>query len=144
MHPWNTAVKTVLEPLANSDNALHMQAYMRDQFQFFGIQSTPRREALKPLFSNEQLPGIEDLPGIVRELWLLPEREFQLIAVDLLIKRKTQLPATFLSEVEWLIITKSWWDTVDMLASHIVAALFISHSDQTREYIWRWRHSDNL
>ncbi|MGD8118742.1 MULTISPECIES: DNA alkylation repair protein [unclassified Vibrio] len=144
MHPWNITVKTMLEPLANSADALQMQAYMRNQFRFLGIKSTQRREVLKPLFSKEQLPEIDDLPSIVRELWSLPEREFQLIAVDLLIKRKNQLPEAFLYELEWLIITKSWWDTVDFLSSHITAALYINHSDQTRQYISRWRNSDNI
>ncbi|EIA0805244.1 DNA alkylation repair protein [Vibrio vulnificus] len=144
MHPWNITVKTMLEPLANSADALQMQAYMRNQFRFLGIKSTQRREVLKPLFSKEQLPEIDDLPSIVRELWSLPEREFQLIAVDLLIKRKSQLPEAFLYELEWLITTKSWWDTVDFLSSHITAALYINHSDQTRQYISRWRNSDNI
>ncbi len=143
-HSWTTAVKTVLEPLANHDNALQMQAYMRDQFQFYGIKSTPRREALKPLFVKDRLPEAEDLPDIVKELWLLPHREFQLVAIDLLIKRKKQLPESYLAEVEWLITVKSWWDTVDMLASHIVAALFINYPERTQEYIHRWRQSDNI
>ncbi len=143
-HPWNTAVKTALEPLANSDNARQMQAYMRDQFQFYGIQSTSRRQELKPLFSKQQLPVAEDLPSIVRELWLFPQREFQLVAIDLLIKRKKQLPETFLPEVEWLITTKSWWDTVDLLSTHIVGTLFLNYPDQTQEYIMRWRQSGNI
>lgn len=142
--PWHTAVKRILEPLASRDKASQMQAYMRDQFKFYGIQSTLRREALKPLFAHEQLPETEELPGIVRELWLLPQREFQMVAIDLLIKRKKQLPTTFLAEVEWLIITKSWWDSVDMLASHIVAALYLNYPDQTKDYINRWRLSDNI
>lgn len=144
MLTWNNAIKTALEPLANSDKAPQMQAYMRHRFQFYGIQATQRREVLKPLFAKEQLPNIDDLPRIIRELWLLPEREFQMVAVDLLIKRKKQLPETFLAEVEWLIITKSWWDTVDLLASHIVAALHINHTAQTQDYISRWRVSDNI
>ncbi|NOJ00156.1 DNA alkylation repair protein [Vibrio kanaloae] len=144
MYTWNNAIKTALEPLANSDKALQMQAYMRHRFYFYGIQATQRREVLKPLFTKEQLPNIVDLPRIIRELWLLPEREFQMVAVDLLIKRKKQLPETFLAEVEWLIITKSWWDTVDLLASHIVAALHINHTAQTQDYISRWRVSDNI
>lgn len=67
-----------------------------------------------------------------------------MVAIDLLIKRKKQLPTTFLAEVEWLIITKSWWDSVDMLASHIVAALYLNYPDQTKDYINRWRLSDNI
>lgn len=68
MHPWNASVKTALEPLANHDNALQMKSYMRGQFQFYGIQSTQRREALKSLFAKQQLPSDKELPVIVNEL----------------------------------------------------------------------------
>ncbi|WP_394143546.1 DNA alkylation repair protein [Vibrio atypicus] len=144
MHPWITSVKTALVPLGNHDNAQQMKAYMRNQYQFYGIQSVPRREALKPYFSKQALPSLEELPAVVKELWAQPEREFQLVAIDLLIKLKKKLPATFLAELEWLITTKSWWDTVDMLATHIAANLFINHPKETQTYIRRWRHSDNI
>ncbi|MCH1930966.1 DNA alkylation repair protein [Shewanella sp. A25] len=144
MHAWNNAVKLAFEPLANADKALQMQAYMRNQFQFYGIQSTLRREALKPLFTKERLPKVDDLPMIVRELWSLPQREFQMVAVDLLIHRKKQLPDTFFDEVEWLITTKSWWDTVDLLASHIVGTLYLQHNARSLDYIGHWRSSDNM
>lgn len=36
MLPWNITVKTELEPLANSADALQVQAYMRNQFSIFG------------------------------------------------------------------------------------------------------------
>lgn len=144
MNHWNLAIKSALEPLANLNNAKQMHTYMRHQFPFYGIQSTQRREALKPFFTAKARPKTEALPHVVRELWLLPEREFQMVALDLLIKTKNQLPATFLSEIEWLITTKSWWDTVDMLASHVVAALFVHHPKKTSAYIEQWRQSDNI
>lgn len=37
MHPWNSAVLSALEPLANPENAKQMRSYMRDQFVFYGI-----------------------------------------------------------------------------------------------------------
>lgn len=144
MHPWNMSVKAVLEPLSDKENATQMRAYLRDQFQFYGVRSPQRRDALKPLFSKNQLPHIEDMPSVCRELWLLPEREFQMVAVDLLIKYKKALPELFLDEVEWLITTKSWWDTVDLLASHVVAAIFINYPEQTALVIERWRKADNM
>ncbi|WP_165313371.1 DNA alkylation repair protein [Vibrio ziniensis] len=144
MHPWNMSVKAVLEPLSDKENATQMRAYLRDQFQFYGVRSPQRRDALKPLFSKNQLPHIKDVPSVCRELWSLPQREFQLVAVDLLIKHRKALPALFLDEVEWLITTKSWWDTVDLLASHIVAAIFINYPEQTALVIERWRKADNM
>lgn len=144
MHSWNSEVKTALAPLANEGNATFMKAYMRDQYEFYGIQSGPRRHALKALFSKQYLPNLDELADIVDELWSLPQREYQLVAVDLLIKQKKTLPESFLQHVERWITTKSWWDTVDMLATHIVASLFQRFPDEASSVISQWRKSDNI
>ncbi|WP_112479300.1 DNA alkylation repair protein [Vibrio variabilis] len=144
MHDWSIEVKQALEPLRNSDNATFMKAYMRDQYEFYGIQSGPRRDALKVLFSKPHLPSLEELAAIVDELWALPQREYQLVAVDLLIKKKKVLSVSFLQHVERWITTKSWWDTVDMLATHIVASLFLQFPDEASSVIKQWRKSDNI
>lgn len=144
LHSWNQALKLAIEPLADENNASNMQAYMRDKFLFYGIQSSPRRQAIKHLFSKEGLPSINSLAEIVRELWSLPQREYQLIAVDLLIKYKHQLPLSYADELEFLITTKSWWDSVDMLATHIASALFQNYPQQMAPYINRWRNSDDI
>ena len=144
MYLWNQAVKASLEPLANAKNAKTMKSYMRDHFEFYGIQSTLRRIAIKPLFTKLQLPQIDLTPNIAEELWTLPEREYQLVAVDLLIKQKMGLDFTMLPVLERLIVTKSWWDTVDFLSSHITGALFLNYPEETSEYIVRWRQSENI
>ncbi|GMQ49116.1 DNA alkylation repair protein [Vibrio sp. 10N] len=144
MHAWNIEVQTALQPLANSDNAASMKAYMRDQYEFYGIQSWPRRKALHTLFSKQKMPNMNELAKVVDELWALPQREYQLVAVDLLIKQKKVLQESFLEDVERWITTKSWWDTVDMLATHIVASLFQRFPDQTACFILKWRQSDNI
>ncbi len=144
MHSWNIEVKTALAPLANEGNATFMKAYMRDQYEFYGIQSGPRRDALKVLFSKQHLPSLDQLADIVDELWALPQREYQLVAVDLLIKQKKTLPEPFLQHVERWITTKSWWDTVDMLATHIVASLFQRFPTETACVVSQWRESDNI
>lgn len=144
MHDWSIEVKQALEPLKNSDNATFMKAYMRDQYEFYGIQSGPRRDALKVLFSKQHLPSLDELAAIVDELWALPQREYQLVAVDLLIKQKKVLSESFLQHVERWITTKSWWDTVDMLATHIVASLYQRFPTETACVIKQWRESNNI
>ncbi|GAM71557.1 DNA alkylation repair enzyme [Vibrio sp. JCM 19236] len=144
MSPWVKAVVTQLVPLQDSDNAKAMKAYMRDKFEFLGIQSSPRREALKPLFTAKGLPQSSAIASIVDELWSLPEREYQLVAIDMLIKRKKHLSADILPKLETWITTKSWWDTVDMLATNVVATVYLNHPQQTSTYIQKWRSSEDI
>jgi len=144
MHQWVQAVKIALIPLANAENASAMKSYVRDQYEFYGIKSEPRRAAVKTLFANNQLPAIGELPVVIDDLWSLPQREFQMVALDLLIKFKRQLPASMLIDLERWITTKSWWDTVDMLATHITGSFFLRYPIESAEYIERWYGSDNI
>nr|WP_272946010.1 DNA alkylation repair protein [Vibrio mexicanus] len=81
---------------------------------------------------------------MVDELWALPEREYQLVGIDLLIKVKKKLPATLFEDVERWVTTKSWWDTVDFLASHIVGMLALNYPHEAEHYIQKWRGSENI
>jgi 3-methyladenine DNA glycosylase AlkD len=144
MHYWVQETIDTLIPLSNIENSSTMKSYMRDQFEFYGIQSIPRRTAMKKLFTRDKLPPIEELSIIIYELWTLPEREFQMVAVDLLITLKKQLPTSMLVDLEYLITTKSWWDTVDLLATHIAGSLFVRYPIESTQYIERWQYSDNI
>jgi 3-methyladenine DNA glycosylase AlkD len=46
--------------------------------------------------------------------------------------------------LDWLLINKSWWDTVDTIASHLVGSHFQRHPEQIAVYTERWTLSDNL
>lgn len=144
MHTWVEDVTKTLLPLSNPCNAKAMKNYMRGQFDFIGVQAGPRRQALSALFSAENLPDIVDVPLVVDSLWDLDAREFQLVAVDLLIRLKGRLPISFAQSVEAWITTKSWWDTVDMLATHIAGSLFLNYPAEFDSYIVKWHQSDNL
>ena len=144
MHQWVKEVTQALPPLANSENAHFMKSYMRGQYAFYGIQSGPRRVAVKPMFEKAQLPSIEDLPQIINELWALPEREYQMVAVDLLIKIKKKLPIDVFDDVERWITTKSWWDTVDMIATHIAGNLYLLYPNEFNHYYSKWAASQNI
>jgi 3-methyladenine DNA glycosylase AlkD len=59
----------------------------------------------------------------VKSAWGLPEREFQNAALDYGSKFLRKLEPGHLALLQELIINKSWWDTVDPLASNFVGAL---------------------
>lgn len=144
MHPWVRETIARLTPMADPETALAMQAYMRNQFEFLGIQSIPRRTAMKALLSSAQRPSINELSTVINQLWQLPEREYQMVALDLLIAYKKQLPATMLNDLQRWLITQSWWDTVDLLATHIAGELFTRYPAESEPFLVHWRGSDNI
>ena len=144
MHPWVNSITEVLTPLSNDRNAAVMSAYMRNHFAFLGIQSGPRREATRHLFQKHHLPPVEALPDVLAQLWELTYREYQMVGVDLLVKLKTQLPISMCSDLERCITYKSWWDTVDLLATHVAGSFYTRFSDAFEPYLIRWQASENL
>lgn len=144
MHPYVRSLKALFEQNANPANAAPMKKYMREQFEFLGIKTPERRALQKEFISEHRLPPLEELDAVVRGLWSLPQREFQYAAVSLLGKLEKKLEPDFVSTLEYLIVTKSWWDTVDSIAGDIVGVHFKRFLKVREKYLKKWRKSDNF
>ncbi|MFT3893563.1 MAG: DNA alkylation repair protein [Anaerolineales bacterium] len=144
MHSYVTALKNLFEKNADPSQAPAMKKYMRDQFEYLGIK-TPKNAALqKEFFAEHGYPPLEELDEILHDLWALPQREFQYIAVGLQNRFEKQLPADFIKTIEYLITTKSWWDTVDSIAGGVVGVHFKRYPAVKKKYLAKWRKSDNF
>lgn len=144
MHPYVVEMKKLFESNADPAAAGPMKAYMRDQFEFLGIKSKPNGELQRQFYAEHGLPAVEELDAVLRDLWALPQREFQYAAVGLLSKMQKTLPPDFVQTMEYLIVTKSWWDTVDSLAAHLVGAHFKRCPEVRQAVLPEWRASDNF
>src|SRR5215211_4150997 len=144
MPSYVDSLKTLFEQNANPIQAAPMKKYMRDQFEYLGIK-TPQNTALQKQFYKERgIPELAELDEVLRDLWALPQREFQYVGMGLLSKYEKQLPAEFIEPVEYLITTKSWWDTVDAIASHTVGTHFRRFPNVREKYLKKWRQSKNI
>ncbi len=144
MHPYVTSLKDLFEKNADPSQAPGMKKYMRDQFEYLGIKSPKFKELMKEFLTVNGLPPIKELDTVVRELWSLPEREFQYLGGGLVGRLEKQLPADFIETIEYLITTKSWWDTVDSIAGGVVGTHFKRYPAIKKKYLAKWRKSDNF
>jgi 3-methyladenine DNA glycosylase AlkD len=103
--------------------AVAMRAYMRDQFEFVGIQNGPRTAIAREVFADLGRPAADDLLPFAHGAWARTERDHQYVAAKLLRRHVKLLPAGAIEDLETLITTKSWWDTVDELARNVVGPL---------------------
>lgn len=144
MHPYVVSLKTLYEQNADPAQAAPMKKYMRDQFEYLGIKTPKNAELQKQFFAEHGLPAISELDLILRDLWSLPQREFQYVAVGLLGRFSKQIPSTFIKTIEYMLVTKSWWDTVDSIAGGTVGVHFQRFPEVREKYLTKWRASDNF
>jgi 3-methyladenine DNA glycosylase AlkD len=123
-------IQTTFIAQANAENANAMRSYMRDQFDFLGIKTPLRRALIKDLGKVDF--NLTDLEQLVRALWLLPQREYQYAAIDLLATHKKKVDVSQLCLLLGLAQEKSWWDSVDGLASVTNDILFASRAQESQ------------
>ena len=121
-----------------------MAKYMKHRFAFFGIQSTRRKALVTELVKESSRIPLSNFMREVKALWTYEERECQYVGLDMMIRNKKRIPIQNIEEVEWLIINRSWWDTVDALASHVIGEMFSYPSALRAEYLDRWLTIDNI
>ena len=120
-----------------------MAVYMRDQFTFLGVKTTPRRKAAKSVVSRVRRWDVVDLVAFVDECWSQAEREFQYVGVDLIVAEARRLDTSNLSDIRRWITTRSWWDTVDALASHAVGSI-VQSNVECRIVMDTWIDDENI
>ncbi|MFE1314602.1 DNA alkylation repair protein [Streptomyces sp. NPDC058755] len=148
--PPSALADTVLERLtaayaaaADPARAAAMRAYMKDVAPFLGIPTPDRRTLSRTVLAGTPRPDEADCTAIALRCWLLPEREYHYFAVDYLHRHAARCTSAFLPVARYLITTVSWWDTVDLLAAHVVGALVAADPGLTAD-MDAWITDDDL
>lgn len=144
MHTYTRELKTLFVRHASPTNAAPMKRYMRDQFDYLGLKGPQMVALLRQHIDVHGLPPLAELDAVLRELWALPQREFQYAAISILGRLEKQLPAPFVRTLEYLIVTKSWWDTVDTISTGPLGLHFMRHPKVRDRTLAKWRKSKNF
>ncbi|MDH6127241.1 DNA alkylation repair protein [Kitasatospora sp. GP82] len=139
LHRLEPAFRAAADPV----QAARMSAYMRHQFSFLGLPAPARRTLARTVLEGTPHPAEADCTALALACWELPEREYQYFATDYLARYADRCSSAFLPTVRHLISTRSWWDTVDPLASHVVGRL-VAADPGLRAEMDAWIRSDNL
>jgi len=130
-----------LEAAKDPHKATPMEAYMRHQFPFLGIAAPERNDLYKKYFPSAKKTKVIDW-DFVDTCWEKDAREYQYVAANYLKAMQSYLTENDLPKLERLIVTKSWWDTVDIL-DRVVGSL-VYDKPELEEIILQWSLSDNI
>ncbi|MBM7690609.1 3-methyladenine DNA glycosylase AlkD [Peribacillus deserti] len=127
-----------------AENRVPMENYMKNQFPFFGIKSPERKKIVSEFFKEAGMFKEPFSHQLVRELWSFPEREMQYAALDYSGKYTKKFAKEDILFFKELVITKSWWDTVDSIAPPIIGEIAMRFPEAADEYIENWAVDENM
>lgn len=133
-----------LEPAANENNAVPMKKYMKNHFEFLGIKSPERKVLLSKFLKDHGLPDPGSVDSVIRLLWTLPQREYQYCAMVIADKSIKKADKDFLYTIEYMLLNKSWWDTVDYVAGSLAGRFFRKFPEYLPGKTNAWSESDNM
>lgn len=132
--------------ISNGNTAIAEQQklYMQDKFEFYGLKAPIRRDIQKCFLEKTQLPNKSQWSETIQLLWDKPQREFQMFGLDLSMKFKNKLEINDIELLQFMIVSKSWWDIVDLVASHLIGGYFKKFPKEQKFVIEKWMNSGNF
>jgi 3-methyladenine DNA glycosylase AlkD len=144
MNPYLIPVQQAFKSHADPEIAFYMKKYMKGQYEYFGIKSPERREILKSFLAENGYPDMAILNEITRDCWEQPQREYQYLVMEILGKMAKKADKQRIGLYEYMLTGKSWWDTVDYIASNLVGVHFIKYNELIKPTTENWMSSGNI
>lgn len=118
-------------------------AYMRNKFPFYGVTAPQTKPLFSELFKNDGKFTDEALIIFVRLCFENEYREIHYLGILMVEKQIKKQKANFSVFLEEMIITDSWWDSVDWI-SKMVGIHFSRFPEQIKPVTRRWMDSGNI
>jgi 3-methyladenine DNA glycosylase AlkD len=144
MHTYLAPLLHGFEKGMNPENAFWMKKYMKDQFEFYGVKTPERRAMMKSFMKEYGLPLVNELKPVIMECWAHDYRDWQYVAVGLLMEYIKKPEKDIIELLEFMIVNKSWWDTVDGIAGWLVGPLFKKYPELIGPKTTQWMNSGNI
>ena len=130
---------------SNTENAVAMSKYMKDNFSFYGIKTDERRRIFKTVWAENQKEVFENTKEIALFLYSKKERELHYCALEILIKNlKNNYQTDDIQLIETLITKNSWWDSIDVISKFILGEYLYQFPLETDNVISRFSNSENM
>ncbi|MCI1743873.1 DNA alkylation repair protein [Heyndrickxia oleronia] len=136
-------IENDLKERANKNEAILMEKYMKNNFKFFGLRAPLVKEVFKNFISYYSIQQNE-LKDLITYLWVKEEREYQMIAILFLNHYKKWLKEEDLTLIQYCITHKSWWDSVDSIATNILGHYMKTYPHHIHPTTEKWLESNDI
>ena len=131
-------VQTALAERADPKKAAGMQAYMKTDMPFYGVQKPGRAGIFREIEARFAPKSHSGYLGMVDALWELPHREEKYLAQAVAAGFREFIVPDSMPFYRRFIVEGAWWDFVDEAATHLVRELVIHHPEATWPIVDSW------
>lgn len=143
MQPITKYIKNELKQHSDATKAPQMQAYMKTDQPFYGVQSKLRRQIFRDAIKKYPVASRETWETLILELWNGTHREEMYLALEVAERYEKYCDETAWNLFEKLLRSATNWDTVDWLASNLIGKLVYKYRHFEKE-LWKWSKDDNF
>ena len=137
-------VQSALAEQANPDKAARMQAYMKTEMPFYGVQKPGLIPVLRHVVKNFPPSTRAEYERLVLALWRLPHREEKYIAQRVAVKHRQFMVPASLSLYRRFVVEGAWWDFVDEASTHMVRELVLEFPLEVWPRVDTWIDADDM
>lgn len=137
-------VQSALTEQANPDKAARMQAYMKTEMPFYGVQKPGLIPVLRHVVKNFPPSTRAEYERLVLALWRLPHREEKYIAQRVAVKHRQFMVPASLSLYRRFVVEGAWWDFVDEASTHMVRELVLEFPSEVWPRVDTWIDADDM
>ena len=140
-------LRTELKRVADARKAPQMQAYMKSEMPYLGVQTPVSRPIFRRLLNPVEFRSASEWRTTVREIWddalFREERYGALFLCKTKNSRPFQNPAA-LPLYRYLVVSGAWWDYVDDIAVHSIAPIVQAYPDVMKPKMLAWSRDKNI
>lgn len=143
MNAFINNLKVEFSSHSNKLKAAQMKSYLRDQFEFFGINAPERKKICKDIINQHSEIDWQEAKNIAKTLMNLPQREFHYSSIQLMEKYKKQWDESLINMITYYTEHNAWWDTIDYATSRLLELYYKVHGPQL-DVLNKWNQSQNI
>lgn len=143
MQPITKYINDCLSKNGDSLKAPEMQAYMKTDQPFYGVQSKLRKQIFRDAIKKYPIKSRDEWESIILELWNGSYREEMYQALEVAERYKIYHDEDAWQLFERLLRTATNWDTVDGIAPSLIGRLVEKYRHFEKE-LWEWTDDENF
>jgi 3-methyladenine DNA glycosylase AlkD len=137
-------IRCLFEAKGNPSISEQQRKYLKNQFDFFGLKAPVWAALLKDELATNGVLSAENLVEFIETCFEDDCREMHYAAIEMAQKAIKKQPEPFIDTLEEMIKRKSWWDSVDTIATKLVGVHFQRFPHLIVPYTEKWMASENI